>query len=71
MKRFQHKFSDMDEILKFVKKTESCDCPIDVVYGSVIVDGKSVMGIASLGLNKEVDIVFHTDEDSKIQGLSA
>ena len=39
---------------------------IDLCYGHYIVDAKSLLGILSIGLNKKVNIVLHTENNTKI-----
>ncbi|MBS6396534.1 MAG: HPr family phosphocarrier protein [Clostridiales bacterium] len=41
---------------EFVKKTQKCDFHIDVVYNRLEIDGKSLLGMLSLDLNKILNV---------------
>lgn len=61
MKRFTCKFSSVEDIVAFVDRAEKCDYNIDVKYDHVLVDGKSIMGLVSLGIEKTVEIICYSD----------
>lgn len=61
MKKFNITFYSIEDIVNFVNKASQCEFEIDVKYNNIIVDGKSIVGVASLGINKEVEIICHTE----------
>lgn len=61
MKKFNSTFYSIEDIVRFVNRAAQCEYEIDVKYNNIIVDGKSIVGVASLGINKEVEIICHTE----------
>ena len=58
-----------DKVKEFVGVTVTFDGDIDVVCGRYIVDGKSIMGILSLDLTKELELLLNgvtKDEEMKL-----
>lgn len=37
---------------------------IDVISGRFVLDGKSIMGLLSLDLSKNIEVMIHTKDDS-------
>lgn len=52
-------FDSIEEVKEFVNRTEQCPQDVDVCCGSCIVDGKSILGILSLGIRKRLRVVIH------------
>lgn len=52
-------FDSVEDVKKFVEQVENCPQDVDVCYGSCMVDGKSILGILSLGIGKTVNVVIH------------
>lgn len=50
---------DVERYVKIVSMYE--DVSIDISYGKYLVDGKSLLGILSMGLNKELEINILTN----------
>ena len=44
---------------KFVNQVEQYPQDVDVCCGSCMVDGKSILGILSLGIRKKLNVVIH------------
>lgn len=57
--------SNMTEARRLTEATNLCDCPIDAVTGSRSCDAKSLLGILSLDITNEIELVFHCDEKDK------
>jgi phosphotransferase system HPr-like phosphotransfer protein len=58
----------MEQILDFVNWGERVDKTMDIKKGTLAVDAKSLMGILSIGLNREVTLTVHgrlEDEDKR------
>lgn len=59
----------VDKIADFVKVVNKFDCDVDLKHGRYIVDGKSLMGLYTLSLDKMVEVVIHSDDDSLLDKL--
>ncbi|WP_026508340.1 HPr family phosphocarrier protein [Butyrivibrio sp. MC2013] len=47
------------EVRNFVREAEKCQFDIDVSYGSIIVDGKSILGILGLDMRKNLTVSYY------------
>lgn len=52
-------FESIEDVKEFVSRAEQCREDVDVCCGSCMVDGKSILGILSLGIRKKLNVVFH------------
>ena len=52
-------FDSVEDVKRFVQQSEKQPEDIDVCCGSCMVDGKSILGILSLGIHKELNVVIH------------
>ena len=50
-------FDSVEDVKRFVQQSEKQ--PEDVCCGSCMVDGKSILGILSLGIHKKLNVVIH------------
>lgn len=66
MQMFDVTFKNTEEILEFVKKVEKYPYPMDLKYGSILLDAKSLMGLMELGCNHVVTLVVHSDEHTDL-----
>ena len=58
--------SSIDVVKKFVNLANNYDFPINLHSEKYIVNGKSIMGIFSLDLSRELVVTFHcSDEETK------
>ena len=56
--------SSVTELNKFCTEASKCHTPVEVKSGRYIVDGKSIMGVLSLDLTKEVTVEFDDTESN-------
>ena len=63
MKKCIIKLNSIDDVKEFCVLTNNCRFDVDVLSGRYAVDAKSIMGIFSLDLTKEVEIVVHANDD--------
>lgn len=63
MKKCIIKLNSIDDVKEFCAQTNNCKFDVDVLSGRYAVDAKSIMGIFSLDLTKEVEMVVHADDD--------
>jgi len=47
--------------LELVKFSNEFADNVDVKCGSILVDGKSILGVLSIGFPTEVEVIFHSD----------
>jgi len=50
------KFNTFDKVNQFIRTTTSLESDVFVKSGKYVVDGKSVMGLYSLDLSKELEV---------------
>ncbi len=60
MKHIEYTFSTVEELVEFVIRAEKCDFSIEVICEQTVIDGKSLMGVMSIGIGKLVKIVCHS-----------
>ncbi|MCD7844136.1 MAG: HPr family phosphocarrier protein [Clostridiales bacterium] len=63
MKFYQVTLNSIDSVKKFVDVTTVLHCDIDVLSGRYVVDGKSIMALFSIDLNRPVTVRVHDDEE--------
>ena len=63
------KFNTIDQVQKFVDSVRKIPYDVDARHGNYIVDAKSLLGILSLSLGKEIDIVVRSDNDEAVKAL--
>ena len=59
MKTVQISLNSIDKVKSFVN-----DYDFDLVSGRYVIDAKSIMGIFSLDLSKQIDLNIHTEGDA-------
>lgn len=50
------RLTELEEVNEFVHAAERCDFEIDVLYNRVIIDAKSILGVLSLDLSRELTV---------------
>lgn len=60
------KINEIDKVKTFVEDAEKFISNIDVIKGHYIVDGKSLMGILSIGLSNGVIAKINSDDEAEI-----
>lgn len=59
MRHMKYTFSTVEELVAFVVRAEKCDFDIEVKYNQLVIDGKSLLGVMSIGIGRQVEIVCH------------
>ncbi|HBI51972.1 MAG TPA: serine kinase [Ruminococcaceae bacterium] len=67
MKEFNVRIATIEDVKKFVSKVMSYDFDIDLISGRYAIDAKSIMGIFSIDLSKELKLVAHTDDTAELE----
>ena len=52
------KLTEYEEVKEFVHAAEKCDFDIDVSYNRIIIDAKSMLGVLSLDLSRELTVKY-------------
>ncbi len=58
MKEKKIKLMATEEVREFVSAAEKCDFDIDVLHQKITIDAKSLLGVLSLGLAKELTVKY-------------
>ncbi len=61
MKELTIKISTINDVKQFVNTVSRFDFDVDVISGRYAIDAKSIMGLFSLDLSKELQIKIHSD----------
>jgi len=51
------------EVKDFVRAAEKCDFDVDISYGHVVVDAKSILGILGLDLTRKLTVSFFGENE--------
>ncbi len=51
----------INDVKDFVSIVSKCDYDVDIISGRYAIDAKSIMGIFSLDLSKELTLNIHSD----------
>ncbi|OUP51278.1 HPr family phosphocarrier protein [Lachnoclostridium sp. An181] len=51
-----------DTAKDFVRAASKCEFDIDVFYNRVIIDAKSILGVLSLDLNRELTVCYNGED---------
>ncbi len=61
MKTVMISLNSIDKVKSFVNEITKYDYDFDLVSGRYVIDAKSIMGIFSLDLSKDIDLNIHAD----------
>ena len=53
-----------EEIVQFVESVQKYDFDVDLKYGHIVVDGKSLLGALAVGTNHKVEVCMHTGDSA-------
>ena len=57
------KLTSIDDVKDFVRKANELSYDVDLSLGKYTVDAKSIMGIFSLDLSREIELTVHSDDE--------
>ena len=63
MKTVKICLNSIDKVKAFVNDITRFDSDFDLVSGRYVIDAKSIMGIFSLDLSKDIDLNIHAEDD--------
>lgn len=55
------KINTIDDVKNFVSLVTKVDYDVDIISGRYAIDAKSIMGIFSLDLSKDLELKIHSD----------
>lgn len=58
MKERKIKLPEVTDARRFVVEASKCDFDIDVSYNRIVIDAKSLLGVLSLDLTKELTVKY-------------
>ncbi len=61
------KINTIDQVKSFVSTVTKFDFDVDIISGRYAIDAKSIMGIFSIDLSKELTMKAHTDDKDLIK----
>ena len=56
MMEHQIRLNEAEDVREFVNTASKCDFDIDIFYNRIIIDGKSILGILSMDLTKNLTV---------------
>jgi len=62
MKKFTIRINTIERVKDFCQETSKLMCDVDVMHGHYVIDGKSIMGIFSLDLSKDLEMVIYSED---------
>lgn len=62
MKTVKISLNSIDKVKAFVNEVTKFNTEFDLVSGRYVIDAKSIMGIFSLDLSKDIDLNIHDDD---------
>ena len=69
MKKYLIKLNQIEQVKKFSSIVTRFDADMDLLNGRYIIDAKSIMGIFSLDLSKQIEFQIHTEDDELAYAL--
>ena len=67
MKTVQISLNSIDKVKSFVNAITQFEFDSDLISGRYVIDAKSIMGIFSLDLSKELKMIAHTDDTAELE----
>ena len=64
MKSVEIRINTINDIRNFVDLASNCSFDVDLASARYTVNGKSIMGVASLDKSKTLTVLMHTDSDA-------
>ena len=61
MKTVQISLNSIDKVKSFVNAITQFETDFDLISGRYVIDAKSIMGIFSLDLSKDIDLNIHAE----------
>ena len=66
---FKIKLNNPDEVREFVKAASNCPADIDLKSGAVYLDAKSLLGVLTMGLQREMKVICAMDDETFMKSV--
>ena len=66
---FKIKLNSPDEVREFVKAASNCPADIDLKSGAVYLDAKSLLGVLTMGLQREMKVICAMDDETFMKSV--
>ena len=63
------KLNTIEDVKNLVSDVTGFDCDFEIVSGRFVVDAKSIMGIFSLDLSKELKLVIRSNDEFEVDRI--
>ena len=60
---YKVKFTAIDQVQKFIDDIRKIPYDVDACHENYVVDAKSLLGILSLSLGREIKLIVHSEEE--------
>lgn len=67
MKTYKIKLNEISKIKDFYTVASLAEGDVDVISGRYIIDGKSLMGLYSLDISKEIEVKVHEEDTASFE----
>lgn len=71
MKTVSISLNSIEKVKSFVNEIAKFKCNFDLISGNYIIDAKSIMGIFSLDLSKQINLNIHAEGEELLKILEA
>lgn len=63
--RTEISFSNMDDVIRYIKIASTFESDINIIYKHYIIDGKSTVGVSAIDFSNKVFIEIITNNESE------
>ena len=63
--------NSVDAVKHFCNLASNCDFEIDMISGKYLIDAKSILGLFSLDLSKDIKVEIHSEDSKAVEGFLA
>ncbi len=64
------KLNAAEDVKEFVRSASRCDFDVDICYNRILIDAKSLLGVMSMDLNRELTVKCHGEDQEFDRVLS-
>ena len=69
MEELEVYFETMDDVVAFVRRANQIEEDVDLRFGHILVDAKSLQGVIAMGLGSHARAVIHSADRSLLEVL--
>lgn len=64
-------FESMEDMVNFVRRANAVDADVDLQFGHILVDAKSIQGVLAMGCGRHARAVVHGSDPELLERLRA